>query len=231
MTIDTAVITPIGSEYILPNGQTISAGGATGTLDGTLIAIPADGSLVVVGSSTLVGTSPAEAAASITMAGQTITANSAGTYVRSASTLAVGGPSITAGNDVYGIQTNNVGQTELVVGGVGTTSANIASYILSALGAIESASPARAETGLSITFTETKPSSSVASKTSVSSSSRSDSDAISTTNPAGISTGVSTTTDAAAATSTTKKSDAVLGMQLDRAFVARGLACCMLLLL
>ncbi|KAK4506801.1 hypothetical protein PRZ48_000534 [Zasmidium cellare] len=137
--VGSQTLTADASSNFVVNGQTISANGATVTIDNTPVALLAGGQTAVVGgSTTLVAavTPAASNAAPITVGNNVLKANTEGGYVVApGTTLSLGGSSVTIDNTAYALKTNDAGETMLVAGAAATStsSTNIGNYILSGI--------------------------------------------------------------------------------------------------
>lgn len=146
ITIGDQTYTADASSIFVVNGQTVSANGATVTVDNTPIAILAGGGTAIVGGSTVslaMITPAADVAPSVTLGHDVLRANTAGEYVVSpGTTLSVGGSSVIIDDTAYALKTNSAGQTILVAGAAAasTSSVNIGNYIMSAIGANKTSS-------------------------------------------------------------------------------------------
>ncbi|KAF2169794.1 hypothetical protein M409DRAFT_20209 [Zasmidium cellare ATCC 36951] len=138
VTVGGQTFTADASSNFVVNDQTISANGATVTINNTPVALLSGGQTAVVGGSTvsIAVTPAADNAASITVGTNVLKANTEGGYVVSPdTTLSIGGSSVTVDNTAYALKTNEAGETMLVAGAAATStsSANIGHYILSAI--------------------------------------------------------------------------------------------------
>jgi hypothetical protein len=115
ITVGNTIITPTPisgpSSLFIIASQTLSPGGSAVTVNGVTISLPATGSAVLISP---FGPSPPQ---EITLAGQTITANSESEFVIGTQTLSPGGSAITLGGTPVSLAS---GATEVIVGGTTT---------------------------------------------------------------------------------------------------------------
>jgi hypothetical protein len=111
-------------------GQTLAPNGAAITISGTPISLASGGSAIVVGSSTVPIANSGGKPAVLTVGAQTITANSAGTFVIGGQTLTPGGPAITISGTRVSLA---AGATDVVIG-TSTLPIGVGGYILNAMG-------------------------------------------------------------------------------------------------
>ena len=102
LTVGSATVSALGPSQYVVGSQTISAGGEAVTVSGTTYSVAPSGSAIVVnGQTTPIAAPPGEQtglAPSITVAGSTITANSASEYVIGSQTLAPGSSIVVSGS-------------------------------------------------------------------------------------------------------------------------------------
>ena len=102
ITVGSSTVTADSASHFVIGTQTLAPGGPAITHSGTVLSLPPSGAGVAIGPSTQV-VQPAVPTPAITVAGSTVTANSASQFVVGSQTLTPGGPAITHSGTVVSL--------------------------------------------------------------------------------------------------------------------------------